>query len=159
VCPVRVATSIYSINGRILRTILVSLGMSWLSSANCLAEDLFGCYELKLSKWVPILALGDDETFISPPSRVVLTTTPDHTWDSRGFRVIAANGFAQSVHTFSYWVSNADHVRIRWTTGHSGLTMDLKRNGSNLVGTAHTFWDFARPQQTSHVVATKISCD
>src|SRR5207245_1004921 len=112
---------------RILGTILMSLGMFSLTSANCLAEDLFGCYELKLSKWVPILSLGDDETFISPPSRVVLTTTPDHTWDPRGFRVIAANGVAPSVHTFSYWVSYADHVRIKWTTGHSGLTMDLKR--------------------------------
>jgi hypothetical protein len=148
-----------SIKGRILGTILLSLGMSLLSSANCFSDDLSGCYELKLSKWVPSLMLGDDEKFISPPSRVVLTTTPDRIWDPQGFRVIPANGVAPSVHTFSFWVSHADHIRIKWTNGHSGLSMDLKRHGSNLAGTARTFWDFARPQQTSDVIATKIRCD
>jgi hypothetical protein len=136
----------------------MSLGISLLSSANCLADGLSGCYELKLSKWVPSLSLGDDEKFILPPSRVLLTTTPDHVWDPQGYRVKPANGDVPSVHTFSCWVSRADRIRIKWTNGLSGLTMDLKRRGSNLAGTARTFWDFARPQQTSHVIATKVTC-
>lgn len=144
--------------GRALGTILIYLGMS-LPMGKCLADDLSGCYELKLSPWAPALSLGADEKFISPPSRIVLTTTPEHTWDPRGFRVIAAKGVALTVHTFSYWVSRANDVHIAWTTGHAGLTMDLKRSGLKLEGAAHTFWDFSRPEQTSHAVATKVSCN
>ena len=143
----------------VLGTILIYLGMSLPMSGKCLANDFSGCYQLSLSPWDPVLSIGADQEFISPPSRVVLTTTPEHTWDPRGFRVVAAKGVVPSVHTFSYWVSHADHVYIKWTTGHAGLTMDLKKSGSKLEGTAHTFWDFPRPEQTSHVVATQISCD
>lgn len=141
--------------------ILLSIALTLLCAAKSLAEDFTGCYELKISPWVPALSLGGDEKFISPPVRVVLTTTPEHTWDPRGYKVLAANGIAPSVHTFSYWVrgADADRIRIKWTTGHAGLTMDLRRRGSNLEGTARTFWDFQRPEQTSHVVATKISCE
>jgi hypothetical protein len=71
-------------------------------------------HELKLSPWAPALSLGDDEKFTSPPSQVVLTTTPEHTWDPQGFRVIAANGVAPTVHTFSYWVRHADHAKVTW---------------------------------------------
>jgi hypothetical protein len=140
-------------------TVMIYLSMSLLMSRKCFSEDLSGCYELTLSPWTPALSLGVDEKFIAPPSRVALTTTPEHTWDARGFRVIAANGAAASIHSFSYWVSHGDRVQIKWTTGHAGLTMDLKRRDSKLEGIAHTSWDFPRPEQTSRVVATKISCD
>jgi hypothetical protein len=97
--------------------------------------------------------------FISPPARVELTMTPDHTWDKRGLKVTPASGLKPSIHKHPYWTTDdAHHIHIVWTTGFSGLTMDLEERGSNLVGTAHTFWDFDRQRQTSEVVATRISC-
>ena len=140
-------------------TLALAISISLTISVTCAAGDLAGCYELKLSHWSPAISLGADEAFISPPSRVELTTTPEHTWDAHGFKVTAAAGASPSVHTFSYWTSDGHHVHIKWTNGHSGLTMDLDVRGSDLVGTAQTFWDFSRPEQTSHVVATRISCE
>ena len=128
-------------------------------SGACSAKDIAGCYELKLSPWSPAVSLGEDQAFVAPPSRVALTTRPDHTWDAHGFQVTPAAGVTPSVHKFSYWTSDGKHVHIVWTNGHSGLTMDLQPRGADLVGTARTFWDFARPQQTSDVVATKIPCE
>jgi hypothetical protein len=141
-----------------VRLAALSLGISLGISARCVAA-VAGCYELKLSPWSPVISLGADQVFATPPARVALTATPEHTWDAHAFEVRAAAGAAASVHTFSYWTGDAHHVHIVWTNGHSGLTMDLKARGSDLVGTAHTFWDFSRPQQTSHVVATMIPCE
>jgi hypothetical protein len=145
----------------VMGAILLSVALTLLCAGKSLADDFTGCYELKMSPWVPALSLGGDGKFISPPARVVLTTTPEHTWDPRGYKVLAANGVASTVHTFSYWVreTEPDRIRIKWTTGHAGLTMDLRRRGSTLEGTAQSFWDFQRQEQTSHVVATKISCE
>jgi hypothetical protein len=125
----------------------------------CLAGDFAGCYELQLSQWTPALSLGADVKFITPPLRVELTTTPDRLWDEHGLKVTAAEGPKPPVHNRPYWTSDAKHVHIVWTTGYSGLTMDLESRGADLVGTAHTFWDFSRPQQTSQVVATRVSCE
>lgn len=137
----------------------LAVGMLLSNSVRGVAGDFAGCYELKLSPWTPAIALGADDAFASPPARIALTTTPEHTWDAHGLRVTSAAGADPSVHTFSYWTGDARQLHIVWTNGHSGLTMDLKAHGSGLVGTAQTFWDFPRPQQTSHVVATRISCE
>jgi hypothetical protein len=138
--------------------IMLAIGVFALTSVTCLAGDIAGCYQLQLSPWTPPLSLGDDEAFIVPPSRIELTTTPDHIWDKHGFKVTPAGGVDPSVHKFSYWTRHDNQVHIVWTTGHAGLTMDLQVHDSSLVGTAQTFWDFSRPKQTNHVVATKIPC-
>jgi hypothetical protein len=124
-----------------------------------IAGDLAGCYELHLSEWSPSIALDGDKKFIVPPSRIALTTVPDHVWDAHGLRVVPAAGASRSIHPFSYWTRDGRHVHIKWTTGHAGLEMDLEEHDASLIGTAHTFWDFLRPQQTTHVVATKIPCE
>jgi hypothetical protein len=147
------------VRGQTRTAIPLAVGISLSMSVRCVAGDFAGCYELQLTQWSPAISLGGDMIFISPPSRVALTTTPDHTWDAHGFGVTPAGGVNPSVHKDSYWTSDAHHVHIVWTTGFSGLTMDLEERGSDLIGTAHTFWDFPRPQQTSHVVATRISCE
>jgi hypothetical protein len=140
-------------------SIPLAAGLSLSLSCSCVAGDFAGCYELQLSQWSPAITLGGDEIFISPPSRVALTTTPEHTWDEHGFKVTPAGGAKPSVHKFSYWTSDAHHVHIVWTTGFSGLKMDLEERGPDLVGTVHSFWDFSRPRQTSHVVAKRIPCE
>jgi hypothetical protein len=144
---------------KLYAAIVVTTALSLQLPAPCVAGAFAGCYELRLSEWNPAISLGEDKKFVTPPARVELTTTPEQTWDKRGFRVTPAGGGTPSVHTFAYWTSDAHHVHIVWTNGHSGLTMDLEAQGSDLVGAAHTFWDFDRPQQTSDVVATKISCE
>jgi hypothetical protein len=121
--------------------------------------DLAGCYELQLTKWSPAISLGEDEIFISPPSRIILTSTPDDTWEKHAYRAAPVDGAAPWGRTHSYWTSSAQHVHIVWTTGFSGLRMDLKAQGADLIGTAQTFWDFSRPQQSSHVTATRVSCE
>jgi len=139
--------------------ILLAIGVSLVASTKCNAGDVAGCYELKLSQWSPAISLGDDSVFISPPRRIQLTTAPDHSWDEHGLKVTPAGGESPSIHTSAYWTANGRRVHIVWTTGFSGLTMDLHERGSNLEGMAHTFWDFPRPRQTSRVVAMKISCE
>jgi hypothetical protein len=138
----------------------VVFGLALAAPISCLADDVAGCYELRLSKWSPVISLGEDEKFITPPKRIALTTTIDNTWgDEHTFRVTPTNGAAPSVHRAAYWRSDARGVHITWTNGFSGLTMDLEVRGSDLVGIAHTVWDFSRPGQTSQVVAIRISCE
>jgi len=137
----------------------LALGISLAASTLCNARDVAGCYELTLSQWEPAISLGEDAVFISPPARIELTKTPDHTWDEHGLKVTPASGVSPSIHKSAYWTDNGHRIHIVWTTGFSGLTMDLQVRGSNLEGKAQTFWDFPRPRQTSHVVATKIACE
>ena len=137
----------------------VCIGLLLTASLRSVAGDVAGCYELHLSEWSPNIELDGDKIYTIPPSRVALTKVPDHLWDAHGFRVKPALRASPSTHPFSYWTSHGRHVHIVWTNGHSGLTMDLEQRGSNLIGTAHTFWDFQRPEQTSQVAATKIPCE
>jgi hypothetical protein len=135
-------------------------GLVFLMPVRCLADGLPGCYELKLSKWIPAIPLGADEKFVTPPKRIALTETIDSSWgDQHAFKVLPTGGASPSVHRHAYWTSDAHQVHVVFSTGYSGLTMDLEPQGSNLVGTAYTAWDFPRTGQTSHVVATRISCE
>jgi len=139
------------------RTVIpLAIALSLASSAS--TRSLAGCYELQLFPWRPAIALGEDSIFVSPPPRVELTTTPDHTWNERGFKVIPTGGVSDSIFKHPYWTSDSDQVHIVWTTGFSGFGMDLRERGNKLEGTAYTHWDFTRPRQTSDVVATKASC-
>jgi hypothetical protein len=147
------------VSGQARTATRLAIGISLLMSVKCVAGDFAGCYELRLTQWSPALSLGDDRIFVTPPSRVALTTTPDHTWVEHAFRVTPEGGATPSIHKSSYWTSDTHRVHIVWTTGFSGLTMDLEQRGLDLIGTAHTFWDFDRPRQTSHVVATRVPCE
>jgi hypothetical protein len=138
---------------------LLAAGLFLVTSIRCVAGDFGGCYELRLTQWSPSIALGADIAFITPPPRVELTAIPDRTWDPHAFRVTPAAGAAPSVHRRAYWTSDGRHVDIVWTNGFSGLTMDLEERGPDLIGKAHSFWDFSRPGQTSDVTATRISCE
>ena len=141
-------------------SIPLMVGLALLMPVRCLADGFAGCYELQLTKWSPAISLGADEKFVTPPKRIALTETIDSSWGSQhAFKVLPTGGATPSVHRLAYWTSDAHQVHIVFSTGFSGLTMDLEPQGSNLVGTAHTAWDFSRTAQTSHVVATRISCE
>ena len=49
-------------------------------------------------------------------------------------------------------------IEIVFTTGTSGLEMQLTVQGETLQGNAKTFWDFLRRRQTAHIIAHKINC-
>jgi hypothetical protein len=132
------------VKSRVFSATVLAIGVFPLTSVRCLAGDVAGCYQLQLSPWTPTLSLGEDEIFILPPSKIALTATPGHTWDPHGFKVTPSGGAPQSIHKASYWTRNGHHLRIVWTTGFSGLTMDLRERGSNLEGTARTFWEFSK---------------
>ena len=71
-----------------------------------------------------------------------------------------ALGAEPSIHRITYWRSFTDgEVRLVFSTGFSGLTMRLRLEGANLVGTASTFWDFIRKAQKAKVQATKVPCE
>jgi hypothetical protein len=136
--------------------LLVGLGSAAASQPPPTDARFTACYKLTLSPWTPDLNLGEDAVFVTPPTTIELTGTAER----GGFLVKPALGAAQSIHSTAYWrpLPKAQ-IRIVWTTGFSGLTMILKREDSSLVGTAETFWDFARRIQKAKVRADEVPCD
>lgn len=124
------------------------------------AENIQGCYELTLSPWQPNLRLGEDSQFITPPHRVLLVAERGtQGWEKDGYIVKPAPGVQPSIHRGSYWLlRNEQSIEIVWTTGFSGLSMDLKVEGDVMRGKAKSFWDFPRKQQRADVVARKVDC-
>jgi hypothetical protein len=119
-----------------------------------------GCYQLTLSEWRPKQNLGGDAVFITPPSTVqLLAERGTNGWEASGFVARPAPGVAPTIHRGSYWLPTGPRsIRIVWTTGYSGLEMNLTLEGSGLRGTAESFWDFPREAQTTDVVASKVDC-
>lgn len=119
-----------------------------------------GCYELALSHWEPHLDLGADQSFITPPQRVRLSTEPGPNGiEIRGYLLKPVPADKPSIHRWSFWKPEADrNVFLVWTTGFSGLTMTLHPEGTDLKGQAKTFWDFGRIEQRADVLARKIEC-
>lgn len=127
-------------------------------------EAIQGCYELALSSWRPNLDLGEDTVFITPPHRIQLFAEKERQASELGLEwyvVKAAPGVKPSIHSHSYWIpKSSQSIKIVWTTtGLSGLAMYLKIDGSDLRGTAKTFWHFTRERQTADVVARKADCE
>jgi hypothetical protein len=106
------------------------------------------------------LRLGEDEVFITPPQRIQLLAEPGSVgWEKNGYLVRPAPGVPQSVHRASYWEPTGPNtLKVVFTTGTSGLSMELKMEGETLRGKAKTHWDFARRGQTAQVLAHKTDC-
>jgi hypothetical protein len=122
-------------------------------------ENIQGCYELTLSPWRPSLRIGEDYEFITPPHRVqLLAERGTQGWEQDGYIVKPAPGVRPSIHRGSYWRPQKESIEIVWTTGFSGLSMDLKVEGDVMRGEAKSFWDFPRREQKSDVVARKVDC-
>ena len=121
---------------------------------------LSGCYELRVDAWKPTLNLGEDAQFVTPPRRFALELRRvEHPWRDGSLRVRQIPEKSRSIHTFGEWsVVGGNRLDVLWTTGHSGLTMQLESESGVLQGEAKTFWDFHRRSQTAHVLAKAIPC-
>jgi hypothetical protein len=120
-----------------------------------------GCYELKLGPWEPPMGYssGPDAVFVTPPARIRLYGKKK--WDYLGKPAfpIRGVGTSRSIHSIAYWtLLDEKTARLAWSTGFSGLTMDVHSDGKRLRGVAKTFWDFPRTQQTATVDGVKIEC-
>lgn len=124
-------------------------------------ERIQGCYRLGILNWRPDLKLGEDEVFITPPLRIqLLTERGSNGLEKNGYLVRPAPGTPPSVHRASYWrPTGPNAIEVVFTTGTSGLSMQLKLEGEALTGKAKTHWDFLRRHQTAHVLAPKIDCE
>lgn len=120
-----------------------------------------GCYELGTLNWRPDLKLDKDEAvFITPPQRIELLAERGTEGKERnGYLVRPAPGVTRSVHSSTYWMpSGPKGIEIVFTTGTSGLEMQLTVRDEMLQGKAKTFWDFPRRRQTAHIIAHRINC-
>lgn len=123
-------------------------------------DTINGCYDLTLSAWRPKLNIGEDAVFITPPARVqLLAERGTRGWEAEGFIARPAPGVPPSIHSGSYWLPTGPRsIKIVWTTGFSGLQMNLTLETADLRGTAGSFWDFDRERQTADVVAQRVDC-
>lgn len=124
-------------------------------------ETIQGCYELGALNWKPDLQLDKDEAvFVTPPERIeLLAKRGNEGREKNGYLVRPAPGVTQSVHRSTYWMpTGPKRIEIVFTTGTSGLEMQLTAQGETLQGKAKTFWDFLRRSQTAQVISHKVDC-
>jgi hypothetical protein len=115
-----------------------------------------GCYELSMSDWKP--KLRDDIRYVQPPPKFELTTIKNKYDDT--YVVYPATGAAPSVHSITEWeIVASNKIHVVWSTGFSGLVMDLERTSDGILkGKATTFWDYNNRHETSFATVKPISC-
>jgi hypothetical protein len=117
------------------------------------------CYEVQLGPWAPQLALGADTAFSVPPRRFHVDARPDSTLGRTAYPVRALPGAGGPVHSRGQWsVVRPDSVRVVFTTGFSGVVLQLSQDGTTWVGVASTFWDFPRQEQNAPVTLVPTGC-
>jgi hypothetical protein len=147
----------------ILLLLFLTEGCNSVFYPNLKAETIKGCYRLELSAWKPNLHLAQAEMkYITPPSRIELSLEHQRNeFDPKNddFQIYPATPTEGSIHQLTGWKVNQNRfIDLYWSTGFSGLSMRLHQDKNYLRGTAYTFWDFGRTQQTADVVAIPISC-
>ncbi len=126
-----------------------------------------GCYELRLGRWVPSHMLRQGVEGIMP-ERLRLDTERGallsrrvderqyYRYDEVGQRLIRPGWWGAA-----YWEPLEDgRVRLNWTTGAHGVTMELRWHGDDLRGIATVFSDFVGPwpEPTARVRAIRVDC-
>ena len=118
------------------------------------------CWDIQIGPWQPNRELGGDSLEVAPPSRVRLDTTRADELEGAGYALSVPSGAIPSKHRFASWrPMGRDHITLSWSTGFSGLTMDLRVTPRHLQGQAETFWDFPRPIQRAEVSADEVGCE
>jgi hypothetical protein len=142
-----------------MKRVLLLLGFSVHRCLLAATPDVH-CYKLHMSPWSPSIRLGGDEVYTTVPEAFELTNTPSRTIIGKReeFLVTPVLGAKPSVHEKAYWYLENGRIELVWTNGFSGVSMNLKRGETSLKGSAHTFWDFDRPTQTSTVNAQEVPC-
>lgn len=119
-----------------------------------------GCYELKMGRWWP-WGFGEDDMFATPPSRIkLLPEQGTRGFEKNGLVIREMTRKSGDLRRSSFWrVESSDQIDLTWTTGFSGVTLELKGKGSDMRGWAHPFWDFPRLPRIARVKAHRIACD
>jgi hypothetical protein len=122
-----------------------------------------GCYELVLGRWWP-WAFGEDTVYVTPPSRIELLPEPGTNGFEKYGLIIRAIPRPKQVSTgrpvSSYWqIESKTRIDLVWTNGLSGVTLKLKKHGTELRGWAHPYFDFPTPPRVQHVTAKRIACE
>lgn len=122
-----------------------------------------GCYNLKLGRWWP-WGFGEDNIFATPPNRIKLFPEQGTVgFEQNGLlirEITPGKGPSPFRRRSSYWqVKSSDKVDLTWTTGFSGVTLELKKGRKDMRGWAHPFWDFPRLPRIARVTAKPIACD
>lgn len=116
-----------------------------------------GCYAIRIGTWTPALNLDADSVYITPPRSIVLDTLPTAFPISSGFRVTPI--LDTPGRDYASWEPLQEGaLRIIWTTGFSGIRMQLKLESDVLSGFATTFWDFSRASQRADVKGERVAC-
>lgn len=129
--------------------------------SNSQTVPFLGCYELKLGRWWP-WGFGEDSIFATPPNRIKLLPERGTVgFEQNGFLIREITpGKGEKPWRGSYWlVKSADQLELIWTTGFSGVTLELNKQGNDLHGRAHPFGDFPRLSRVARATARRIACD
>jgi hypothetical protein len=120
-----------------------------------------GCYKLNLSAWAPSILSEEDVKYVTPPKRIQLLAEPSAGGlEKKAYIVRPAPGTPASIHRYAFWKPTGPNtIYIAWTTGYSGLTMNLTSQSDVLQGRALTFWDYTKKYQTAVVSARKFECE
>jgi hypothetical protein len=126
------------------------------------ATSFAGCYELKLGRWWP-WSFGGDNEFVTPPSKIeLLAIQGTEGFETEGFLIRGippSQGNTIGRRRASFWQAKSKNdVGLTWTTGFSGVTLNLSRHGNDLRGWAHPFFDFPTSPRIMHVTAQRIPC-
>jgi hypothetical protein len=62
--------------------------------------------------------------------------------------------------SYAWWTSNRDSIRLTWTTGLAGVTVQASSLGDRMTGTVVQFWDVADgiPNPVAQFEARRFSC-
>jgi hypothetical protein len=131
------------------------------------AQDLSaftGCYELELGHWWPWSFSDGEEHYVIPPSKIQLLATRGTDGFEHDKLLIRSLSEAPMLHVghrrASFWqITSSDAIKLVWTDGFTGVSINLSRHGNGLEGWAHPHFDsphFIR--RISRVKAQPISC-
>lgn len=123
-------------------------------------RELAGCYSLEVQAWQPLAQYGADAVYVTPPSQFRLFSVPARSALRPGsYRMNPTIAAAASPQQFAYWWIDEDgRLVLVWTTGLSGVTVELQPHQNVMTGSARTFWDFERAEQHASARATRHAC-
>jgi hypothetical protein len=123
------------------------------------AQDLTGCYRLRLGAWSGRLPAAD--SLETPPRLFALDSTPATTPLPFGMRVEPPN----PAHTTPvgreprWWRTGPDSVYVVWSNGFDGVKLDLVTDGHALRGIAQAFAGAnGRQRPQARVLASRVVC-
>ncbi len=119
------------------------------------------CFRLYIAPMGKPVVTGEDTIFSKPPMVVEFSTRKHGRMggsEGQSLAVEPADGEGYSIHGPGSWRRAGDSIEVVWSTGFSGLTMQLKASGDSLTGLSRTFWDFPRESETSRVVGRPVPC-